>query len=68
MTTVEFGVRYEWANGVTFDSGPCSRAFAELAVKSQRSNKAAWNPRAVAVITRDVQPWQPVAESSVVAS
>lgn len=59
----EFGVRYRWANGQEFDSGPSSLAFCRLAVQAQRSDKAGWNPRAVAVLVREPSEWRLLDES-----
>lgn len=42
---------------------PSSLAYCRLAVKSQASDKAAWNPRAVAVLRREVGAWEPLDET-----
>lgn len=65
---VEYGVRYRWANGEEFDSGPSSLAFCRLAVEAQRSDKAAWNPRAVAVVRRTPGSWELVDEADLPAA
>ena len=56
--TTEYAVQLRYSDGRTAVGAPSSLAYCRLAVKSQASDKAAWNPRAVAVLRREVGAWE----------
>lgn len=60
--TVEHGIRVVYADGRTEDRGPSSLAYCRLTVAAQTSTKASWEPRAVAVLRREVTGWELLGE------